>query len=102
MEYGCLPLDCSCYMLDKYWTGVYCKYFRDAVLPLNPTLEVALTDTGARAPMRICVICGEPFPQAGKQAYCSDACAASANRIKSRVRMARKRKRKVPGCDLSL
>ena len=22
-EYGCLPLDCECYMLGKCWTGAY-------------------------------------------------------------------------------
>ena len=27
-EYGCLPLDCECYMLGKCWTGAYCHYFR--------------------------------------------------------------------------
>ena len=28
-DYGCLPLDYGrCYMLDKWWTGAYCKYFR--------------------------------------------------------------------------
>ena len=29
-EYGCLPLDCECYMLGKCWTGAYCRYFREA------------------------------------------------------------------------
>ena len=24
-EYGCLPLDCECYMLGKCWTGAYCS-----------------------------------------------------------------------------
>ncbi|MBQ8622164.1 MAG: cysteine-rich VLP domain-containing protein, partial [Oscillospiraceae bacterium] len=42
-EYGCLPLDGSCYMLGKCWTGAYCRYFRDAVLPNDPVLEAALT-----------------------------------------------------------
>ena len=23
-DYGCLPLDCPCYMLGKCWTGAYC------------------------------------------------------------------------------
>ena len=23
-KYGCLPLDCECYMLGKCWTGAYC------------------------------------------------------------------------------
>ena len=35
-EYGCLPLDCECYMLGKCWTGAYCRYFREAVLPNDP------------------------------------------------------------------
>ena len=38
----CLPLDTSCYMLTKCWTGAYCRYFEKAVLPLNPALEAAL------------------------------------------------------------
>ena len=42
-EYGCLPLDCPCYMLGKCWTGAYCRYFREAVLPLDPALEAAIT-----------------------------------------------------------
>ena len=29
-EYGCLPLDCECYMLGKCWTGAYCRYFYPA------------------------------------------------------------------------
>ena len=38
----CLPLDCPCYMLNKWWTGAYCRYFRHSVLSLNPALETAL------------------------------------------------------------
>ena len=45
-EMGCLPLDCECYMLGKCWTGAYCRYFREAVLPLNPVLEAALNTEG--------------------------------------------------------
>ena len=41
-DYGCLPLDCPCYMLGKCWTGAYCRYFRAAVLPLDPVLERSL------------------------------------------------------------
>jgi len=48
-EFGCLPLDCECYMLGKCWTGAYCRYFREAVLPLNPVLEVALNTEGLAA-----------------------------------------------------
>ena len=38
----CLPLDCSCYMLGKGWTGSFCRYFRENVLPLDPVLEKAV------------------------------------------------------------
>ena len=46
----CLPLDCPCYMLNKWWTGAFCRYFRAAVLPTEPKLESALTgeDTSLR------------------------------------------------------
>ena len=50
---GCLPLDCECYMFGKCWTGAYCRYFREAVLPLDPALEAALLAEGPRP-------CGEP------------------------------------------
>ena len=40
-ECGCLPLDCECYMLGKCWTGAYCRYFRGAVLPLDPAARSA-------------------------------------------------------------
>lgn len=38
-EYGCLPLDCECYMLGKCWTGAYCRYFREAALLLRGLLQ---------------------------------------------------------------
>lgn len=85
-EYGCLPLDCECYMLNKWWTGAYCKYFRDAVLPTNPALEAALL--GRAAPDTCaCSVCGNPFIQQGKRAYCSPACQREADRRKARERM---------------
>ena len=39
----CLPLDCPCYMLHKWWTGCLCRYFENSVLPTVPALETALT-----------------------------------------------------------
>ena len=59
-DYGCLPLDCPCYMLGKCWTGAYCRYFREAVLPLDPVLEKGLTAEGI-AETRPCPICGRAF-----------------------------------------
>ena len=76
-EYGCLPLDCECYMLGKCWTGAYCRYFREAVLPLDPVLSAS--------------ICGRPFLPEGRQSYCSEACKAEGNRRRSRERMRKKR-----------
>ena len=76
-DYGCLPLDCECYMLGKWWTGAYCRYFREAVLPLDPVLMAS--------------VCGRPVLPEGRQAYCSDACKAEGNRRRSRERMRKKR-----------
>ena len=90
-EYGCLPLDCGgCYILDKCWTGAYCKYFQKAVLPLDPVLEATLT--GRKVPEQDnCAIGGKPFIQVGKQAYCSPGCADIARRKRQREYMRKKR-----------
>ena len=56
-ECGCLPLDCECYMLGKCWTGAYCRYFREAVLPLDPALEVSLLSEGPRPAFKPCQMC---------------------------------------------
>lgn len=89
-EYGCLPLDSSCYMLGKWWTGAYCKYFRDAVLPTDPVLEAALLG-GASPDVQTCPVCSNPFIQQGKRAYCAPACQREADRRKARERMREKR-----------
>ncbi len=49
----CLPLDSPCYMLNKWWTGAYCRYFEKAVLPVDAALESAITgeDTSMRQNM---------------------------------------------------
>ncbi len=50
-EYGCLPLDYSgCYMLDKWWTGSYCLYFAETILPQNPGLEAEIVGKKRPAP----------------------------------------------------
>lgn len=88
----CLPLDCACYMLNKWWTGSYCRYFRDAVLPLDPMLEAALTGREALMPdTRPCAACGKSFIQDGKRAYCSPACADNAQRKQKREYIRKKR-----------
>ena len=91
-EYGCLPLDCECYMLGKCWTGAYCRYFREAVLPNDPVLEAALTAEGPAPESRLCPICGRAFLPEGKQTYCSAACAGIARRKRQRNYMRGRRR----------
>ena len=90
-EYGCLPLDCECYMLGKCSTGALCRYFREAVLPLDPRLEAALAADGPAPDFKNCPVCGRAFAPSGRQVYCSPACQAEGNRQKSRARMRSKR-----------
>ena len=89
---GCLPLDAPCYMLGKCWTGAYCRYFREAVLPLDPVLEAALTAGGPAPETRLCPVCGRAFLPDGRTRYCSPACAGTALREQKRAYMRRKRK----------
>ena len=88
---GCLPLDCECYMLGKCWTGSYCRYFRESVLPLNPALEAALTAEGPRPEFKVCPVCGGAVAPDKRQAYCSAACARKAHRRQQREYMRKKR-----------
>ncbi len=64
---GCLPLDCECYMFGKCWTGAYCRYFREAVLPLDPALEVALLAEGPRPDFKACPVCGRAVAPDGRK-----------------------------------
>ena len=91
-DYGCLPLDCPCYMLGKCWTGAYCRYFRAAVLPLDPVLEKSLT-VERITETRPCPVCGRAFlPDGRRQRYCSPACAGTALQEQKRAYMRRKRR----------
>lgn len=58
---GCLPLDCECYMFGKCWTGAYCRYFCEAVLPLDPTLEASLLIEGPRPDFKLARYAAEPW-----------------------------------------
>ena len=91
-ECGCLPLDCECYMLGKCWTGAYCRYFREVVLPLDPALEVSLLTEGPRPDFKPCPICGGAVPADGRMAYCSESCARIALRRQKRDYMRKKRR----------
>ena len=90
-EYGCLPLDCPCYMLNKWWTGAYCRYFEKAVLPVDAALESAITGEDTSMRQKICPVCGKAYLPTTSQAYCSAACPVYARRKSERERKRRQR-----------
>jgi predicted nucleic acid-binding Zn ribbon protein len=92
-EYGCLPLDSACYMLNKWWTGLYCKYFQRAVLPLNAPLEASLTGAYGSAHEKTCPVCGAAYYPVTSQAYCSEACRIIARRKANRGDQKNRRKK---------
>lgn len=75
----------------KCWTGAYCRYFREAVLPLDPALEAALLAEGPRPDFKACPVCGRAVAPDGRQTYCSAACAKAAHRRQQREYMRKKR-----------
>jgi len=92
----CVLLSDSCYMTYGfgYTNTAMCKWFKKAVLPIEPGLERLLTD-GGLLETKPCGICGKEFPLNRRQTYCSEKCAKVA-RLKSvakNVRAHRKRKR---------
>ena len=94
-EYGCLPLDYGrCYMLDKWWTGAFCKYFVSSVLPLNPALEKSLSGQSGIEETKICPVCGNAFTPTTCKVYCSENCRLIVRREQNRINQKNKRKRK--------
>lgn len=86
----CLPLDCPCYMRNKWWTGSLCRYFREGLLPTDPLLEAALQGA-VFITSKQCPVCGKPFIPVTSQAYCSDVCRIYARRKSERERKRRER-----------
>ena len=74
----CLPLDCPCYMLHKWWTGSFCRYFQEAVLPVDTALESSITGEDTSLKQKTCPVCGKAYLPTTSQAYCSDSCRAFA------------------------
>lgn len=76
-KYGCLPLDCECYMFGiAYTNSVLCNYFKTAVLPTEPELLNVFQPVELTA----CRECGKGFIKVGNRVYCSDECAKKARR----------------------
>ena len=73
IETGCHRLDCPCCpMLIKLYTSGGCNYFFRSVLQLDKELMASLSGKSVKK----CKYCGQPFPQNGRQTYCSDWCKA--------------------------
>lgn len=89
----CLPLDCPCYMLGKWWTGCLCRYFAAAVLPTDPLLQATLTNETPDS-LRLCAVCGREFIPEGKGVYCSGWCVETARRKRQREYMRKRRVRR--------
>jgi hypothetical protein len=86
-------LDGTCYMFCIAYTGSpLCKYFKNAVLPLNPELEAVFSNEIASAPKE-CKVCGNSFVPTDRRAYCSDACQLNGKRRNTAART-RKYRRK--------
>ncbi|MCL2774325.1 MAG: cysteine-rich VLP protein [Oscillospiraceae bacterium] len=88
-KYGCLPLNGICYMFTIISpNSPPCKYFRDAVLPLNPSLETVFSGIRETKP---CKICGAEFAPTGRQAYCSEKCRHISRRLATAARVRKHR-----------
>lgn len=79
------------YIKSLFAVGAYCRYFREAVLPLDPALEIALLTEGPRPDFKACPVCGRAVAPDGRQTYCSAACAKAAHRRQQREYMRKKR-----------
>lgn len=89
-EYGCLPLDCNCYMFGICFTNsALCRYFRKSVLPEDAGLEAVFT----QIPTTHCKQCGKPFPTDGKRVYCSKRCAEEDRRKQTAARVRKYREK---------
>lgn len=94
----CLPLDCPCYMLHKWWTGSMCRYFCGALLPADAKLEISLSSRTDGC-LKSCPVCGAVFRAKGHQRYCSDRCSALARRQAGARRVRNYREKKMLSCN---
>lgn len=89
----CAPLDCPCYMLQKWWTGSLCCYFAKAVLPIDVSLEARLSGNDTSQRQKQCPVCGRIYLPTTSQAYCSESCRSWARREADKMRKRRIRQK---------
>ena len=84
----CLPLDCPCYMLHKWWAGSFCRYFPGGGAAGGPGAGICHYRRGHFPETE-----NMPGLRQGylptSQAYCSDSCRAFARRKSERERKRR-------------
>ena len=93
----CLALDegdgCAC--VQSYSCSLLCKWFREAVLPLDPVLEASLLGGTTKR----CAICGETFvPGSNRAKYCP-ACSREQRRKADAARYRKSTNCAVIRCD---
>lgn len=87
MNGTCNVLDCPCPQLIT--RSLNCKWFRNAVLPGNMPLYVAITKEMGKA--KACAACGQSFvPTGSRSVYCPP-CAARIRREKAAERKRKQR-----------
>jgi len=72
-EYGCLLMEGKCYMLYgvAFTCSALCKYYRCAVMPLNPRLEALFNGDNIVEHIKLCEVCGKELYSTGNRAkYC--------------------------------
>jgi len=81
-DYGCLLLDGKCYMFYgvAYTCSGLCKYFRNAVLPLEPRLEALFNGENIAEYIKTCAVCGKELFAGGNRAKYCEPCARRVHR----------------------
>jgi hypothetical protein len=72
-QYGCLLLDGKCYMFYgvAFTCSALCKYYRRAVMPLNPRLVALFNGENIAEHIKCCAVCGKELYSTGNRAkYC--------------------------------
>lgn len=82
----CLLMDAACYQTCNF-TGL-CRYFENAVLPVNKVLHAQLVKRDA---LRVCSVCGKSFVAASNHAKYCDSCSKIEARKKATARKQRQR-----------
>jgi hypothetical protein len=78
----CLLLNGACYTTYgvAYTCSALCKYFRAAVLPLNPQLEALFNGENIAEKIKLCAVCGKELFAGGNKAKYCEPCARRVHR----------------------